>query len=97
MEITIRKELCGIAMCHHGEDLTGRLDHVLGRLGRELEYFDRQNPQIDEAHITTAKEQYGRLREVLAKVNRSAAEALPGTHPMFIPSTRYTNSCERVT
>jgi hypothetical protein len=96
MEITIRKEICRIVMRRHREDPTGRLDHVLERLDRTLEYFNWQNPQIDEAHITTAKEPYGRLREVLAEIYKSSAEALPGTHPMFIPSTRYTNSCERV-
>jgi hypothetical protein len=96
MEITIRKEICGVAMRRHREDLTGRLDHVLERLDRELEYFKQQNPRIDEAHITKAKRHYGRLREVLAEVGRSLTEALPGTHPTLIPSLKYTNSCECV-
>jgi hypothetical protein len=96
MEIIIREEFCGIAMRHHRDDLTKLLDHVLARLNLGWGYLVQHNPRITGIKITWAKEEYGRLREALAEIDRSSTEALPGAHSTLIPSNEYTNYRECV-
>ena len=72
MENIIRDEFSGIAMQHHREVLTQRLDYILGELDRGLEYFKQHKPQIDEDHIRRERMYYGRLKERLVEVDRLA-------------------------
>lgn len=51
-----------------------RLDHVLGELGRGLEYFTRYTTRYsDEDEIQASKDRYGKLKDVLLEVEREAA------------------------
>jgi hypothetical protein len=81
MEIVIREEFDGIVMWRHREDLIERLDHVLGQLDQDLDYFKRHNPKIYEGRIARAKGQYGRLKEVLVEVDDVAMKTLSRTPP----------------
>ena len=64
MEDIIKKEFGGIAMRHHREDLTNRLDHVLGELDRGLEYFKQHSSRISEGGIQHRKGLYGQLKKL---------------------------------
>ena len=77
METAIREDFCGITARCHREDLTQRLDHILGEL--------RRRPWEHGYHIERAERQYGRLKEVLQEVDRSALEILSRMHPEFDP------------
>ena len=68
----IGEDFDGIGMRCHRDDLIKRLDHVLGQLGRGLEYFKQHEPKIDEEHIQQRKGQYERLKNVLLEVDNTS-------------------------
>ena len=76
MEISVQEDFAGIEMWGHREDLNRRLDYVRGQLDRGLEYLKQHDPRIDQYHIRTALERYGRVKEVLMEVDREAMRAL---------------------
>jgi len=84
MRDSIRKEFGGIGMGHHREDLVKRLDHILGELDRGLGYLKQHKLWIDEDDVRRAKEQYGKLKEVLLEVDRGAMEILTRTSSRMI-------------
>jgi hypothetical protein len=96
MEIVIREEFEGMVMWRHREDLIERLDHVLGQLDQDLDYFIRYRPKIGEGHIPYAKEQYGRLKKELVEVDEVAMKTLSRTPPNLIHSNENTNACDCV-
>ena len=74
MESSLREDFCRTEMGQHREDLMQRLDHVLGELGRGLEYFTRYTTRYsDEDKIQASKNRYGKLKDVLLEVEREAA------------------------
>lgn len=79
MRDSIRKEFGGIGMGNHRDDLIKHLDHVLGELDRGLGYLKQHRLWIDEDDVRRAKDQYGRLKEVLLEVDRGAMEVLTCT------------------
>jgi hypothetical protein len=96
MEIVIREEFDGMVMWRDREDLIKRLDHVLGQLDQDLDYFKRHNSRIDEDDIALAKREYGRLKEVLVEVDEEAMKTLSRTPPNLIHSNENTNACDCV-
>lgn len=80
MEIAIREDFGGIGMWYHQQDLIERLDHVLGKLDRGREYLKLHHPMILEDDIQLRKEQYGRLKRALLKVDRRTVETLTRTY-----------------
>jgi hypothetical protein len=96
MEIVIREEFDGILMWRHREDLIERLDHVLGQLDQDLDYFKQYNQKIGEDQIARAKEQYGRLKEVLVEVDEVAMKTLSRAPPNLIQFNENTNACDCV-
>ena len=80
MMITIGEEFRGIAMRHHRDDLTERLDYILGQLDQGV--WDSKEHVLRVFEY--GKEQYRQLKEVLLEVDRSSREASPRTPPMLI-------------
>ena len=79
MCISIREDFGGIGMWRSRENLINRLDHVLGKLGVEVEQLWKQNPDLRNNHVQTAKRRYERLKEVLLEVDREVLEVLTRT------------------
>ena len=77
LEVMIKEEFCGIVMKHHREDLTKRLDHVLGELDRGLEYFKQHSSQISEDDIQYRKKVYGQLKKLLEEEEVKAPSVCP--------------------
>jgi hypothetical protein len=75
MQISIREDFGGIGMRHHRADLLQRLDHVIGRLDRGLEYLKQQNPGFNEAYLQGTKHQYQYLREILLEMNAKSEQS----------------------
>jgi len=69
---SLRDDFGGTELYFHRADLMKRLDHVLGQLGRGLEYLQQHRPELDEDDVQKRKDQYGKLREILLEVDRSA-------------------------
>ena len=84
MQISIQEDFGGVGMGHHRKNLINRLDYVLGQLDRGLEYLIQQKPDVDEAYVQMAKEQYQGLRRVLLEANREAANPRARMSPRFI-------------
>ena len=72
MQISIQEDFGGIGMGHHRADLVQRLDHVLERLNRGLEYLKQHNPEFEEHHLVEMKSTYQKLRETLLDVDADA-------------------------
>ena len=90
----IRGEFGGIEMKRHREDLIKHLDHVLGQLDQGLEYLRQQKPLLSAYIFLEAKEEYGKIREVLLDVDRGAAGTQTRTSPgMFILLAWLTHTC----
>ena len=74
MGIPIWEDFGGTGMGQHREDLLRRLDHVMGELDRGLEYFKQRTVAYgSEIRIQVAREQYGKLKDVLLELERDAA------------------------
>lgn len=65
-----------VGMWQHREDLVGRLNQILGQLDRDIGFFERHYPGVDETLIQQRKEQYGELNEVVLQMDRRATETL---------------------
>jgi len=76
MCVSIREVLGGIWMGRHREDLSRRLDHILGQLDLGLEYLRQSKPGLSEDGIQRMKAEYGRLKEVLLEVDRGVTGTL---------------------
>ena len=72
MSTSIREDFGGIGMWRHREILIKRLDHVLGELDRGSRHIKQPNPFLDGWGIRKVREDYGRLKGVLLKVDREA-------------------------
>lgn len=89
MVITIQEDFGGIEMGHHRADLIQRLDHVIKRLGRGLEYLER-NPRFDVDCLWRMEHVYQKLRKTLLRVNAEAKaeaeviERVAGSHTTFM-------------
>ena len=70
MYTLIQEDFGGIEMRHHRTDLIQRLDHVLGQLGRGLEYIQQHKLWFNEHSLWQGKNQYRKLRETLLEMNR---------------------------
>ena len=68
--VSILKNLGGIEMQYHREDLIKRLDHILKELDRWLDYRNRFNSANNV--LRRRKEEYQTLREVLLEADRNA-------------------------
>ena len=69
MQISIQEDFGGAGMEHHRADLLKRLDHVIRRLDRGLEYFKQHDPAFNEAYLQRTKHQYQYLREILLEID----------------------------
>ena len=96
MGIVISEEFGGIGMWNHREDLIKRLDDVLERLDLGLEYLEQHNPRVKQHHIEAAQGQYGRLKEVLLRVDREAVNVLARKPHDFVLFNERTDYHERV-
>ena len=83
-QVSIEEDFSGIGMWCHRESLIDRLDHILGRLDRGLEYFKQHKPWFDEYDIQFAQKKYGELREVLLEVDREAMKTLSRTFCVYL-------------
>ena len=72
MQISIQEDFGGIGMGHHRVDLIKRLNRVLKKLDRGLEYFKQRNPEFEEYHLFGMKTTYQKLRETLLGVDAEA-------------------------
>jgi len=77
MEIAIREDFFGTAMQRHREDLTERLDHILGLLDLGFEYPKQYERPMSEFDIRDMRIQYKQLNNVFLELDRSAMELLP--------------------
>ena len=80
----IQEDFGGIEMRHHRTDLIQRLDHVLGQLGRGLEYIQQHKLWFDEDSLRQGKNQYRKLRETLMELNRRTP--FPDYAPLYTDS-----------
>ena len=96
MELAIREKFCGIEMWRHREDLTQRLDYVLGQLDRGVEYLREHNPYIRDDHIADASFQYEQLKEILAEVDREAMKTLSRTSSSLVDFNENSNANDYV-
>ena len=79
MQVSIMEDFGGIEMQHHRKDLVNRLDHILGEVDQELEYYSVHNRSWTTlADAQRKREQYRRLKEVLLEVDRKAIKHLAG-------------------
>jgi hypothetical protein len=69
MWISVREDFGGSGMGHHRTELLQRLDHVLERLDRGLEYLKQYNPELDEDYLQRTTYQYQYLRETLLETD----------------------------
>jgi len=74
MQVSIHEDFGGIEMGHHRMELIQRLDRVLGKLDRGLEYLKQYNPEFDEDHLLGMKSTYHKLRETLLGVDADAGQ-----------------------
>jgi len=58
----MHEDFGGIEMGCHRVDLVQRLDHVLGELGKGLEYLREDRPELYKEDLQERKHQYGELR-----------------------------------
>ena len=89
MEISIQEDFSGIEMGWHREDLIKRLDVILEQLdhlgGDEIEDISTEHTgDRDPDEIQTAKERYGKLRNVLLEVDGEAVKILARKHLRLI-------------
>ena len=73
---SIREDFRGIGMFRHREDLTERLDRILGQLDQGPGYLKQRDPAINEHDIQWRKRQYEKLKGVLLEVDRRAMETI---------------------
>ena len=92
MKIAISEDFGGIGMWCHREDLTKRLDYVLGQLEQGLGFPRRCEPLLNKSHVRSAKAQYGLLKERLLEVDGKAMETLTRTSPQLAHLNRHANS-----
>jgi len=84
MKIAIQKDLCGIGMGHHWEDLIKQLDHILMQLDSLWQYLaaglqrpgDWRSRQCTLGDMQSAKERYSELKRVLLEVDSEAVRIL---------------------
>jgi hypothetical protein len=69
MQVSVQEDFGGVGMEHHRADLLKRLDHVIRRLDRGLEYFKQHDPAFNEAYLQRTKHQYRYLREILLEID----------------------------
>jgi hypothetical protein len=81
MKNSIREDFGGIGAWGHREDLVRRLDHVLGRLDRGLEWLQTYRWALDVEEFQQSKEQYGELRDALLEVDREPTAVLTRESP----------------
>jgi hypothetical protein len=82
MEISIREDFCGTWMGQHRQDLVERLKHVLREFSRGNDHISGRFPwYVDKDDIRKATQRYGKLKDVLAEVERKAAMNLTRTFP----------------
>ena len=72
---SIREDFGGVGMRHHREDLTKRLDHVLGQLDYGLDHFKQRDPEFWIGALRKRRRQYRELKEVLLEVERCTSSA----------------------
>ena len=72
MHALLREDFNGPGMVHHRGDLLQHLDHILGQLDLGLEYLQQHKPRLNGSDLQQMEEQYGKLKEVLLKVDRIA-------------------------
>lgn len=94
-KISIRQDFGSMWMRHHREDLIKRLNHVVGELDREPEYFSQrgfwpEDPTRDGIRAT--KKLYGELRDILLEVDRmetfdlaQSSPSLSSAQPLPLP------------
>ncbi|KAF9780448.1 hypothetical protein BJ322DRAFT_293700 [Thelephora terrestris] len=91
MEISIREDFCGTWVGQHRRDLVERLKHVLREFARGNDHISGSFPwYVDEDDIREATQRYGKLKDVLAEVERKAAMNLTQYHstcalPLLFP------------
>lgn len=88
IERIIGVEFRRVGMRRHREDLTERLDHILGQLDRGVEYFRQHIPRFGEDHVAYARTQYTQLKEVLAELDRESMKTLSRKHPNLTLSVK---------
>ena len=95
-QTSIVEDFVGISMQPHRTDLIKRLDHVIKRLNRGLDHFQRFEWWIKEGEIQGRKRQYETLRKVLLKVDKRATRILTGMFHTLAGFNRSTDFCEYV-
>lgn len=78
MEVTLREDF---GMRGHREDLVKRLDHILGQLGRGLDYLAQHSPKVNAELIPLAKRDYRRLKGKLLEADRETVKTLTRAPP----------------
>ena len=90
MQISIQEDFGGIGMEHHRADLLQRLDHVIGRLDRGLEYFKQHDPGFNEVYLQRTKHQYKYLREILLETDTQSKQSYEAFDDHAPPDTHIT-------
>ena len=93
MEMSIKKDLCGIGMRGHRDDLIKRLDFIHGELDRGLDHFRQYQPRTDQQEIQSRKEGYGLLKDVLLAVDKTTGETSTRRLSRFIFLDQLTDPC----
>ena len=73
---SIREDFSGTGMEHHREDLTRRLNYVLGQLNYGLYHFKQHDPRCGEGDLRKRKQQYTELKEELLEVERCTSSPM---------------------
>ena len=88
MEIIVWEEIRGVGMWRHRDDLIKRLDDVLSRLDRGLEYLTQYDPRLEEDRFARTRTRYTQLKELMVEVDRESMKTLSRAPPNLFPSMR---------
>jgi len=69
---SIQEDFRGEEMNRHREDLLRRLGDIRVELGRGLEYFQRDKPELKKESLGLRQDQYEKLKEILLEVGGEA-------------------------
>ena len=73
---SMQKDFAGEETGHHRQDLLRRLGHVRRELDLGLEHIQQQKPTLREDNLCLRQDQYGKLEEILVRVDGEANDRL---------------------